>query len=344
MADIFISYSKKDRPYAEELAKFLEELGLTTWWDANLVGGQEFRARITDEIDRSKVAIVIWSPNSIKSAFVIDEADHARQSEKLLSAIAPGFKADKIPIGFRGSHVVSIGEGDQLIQALIAADVGDLRRTGGYLLGIFAKQIKAIERNTRRTQRLALAAFSAVVVAAAAFAGSYWLLQPSIRAYPSTSIQSKKSRDGLDIDSGMNLYFGSTDGNVSEIARLYAPSYTVQELSVMLYDKTFRQLASKSDKKDMRLIIGSMIQPKLDARFSLTWERGDEIFVVTCASLSRGSNDAALAKIGHAVRYRNSDQPGYTSSWLQIDIGEDQLERLRHDSGCKLSGSSIAFR
>ena len=125
MADIFISYAKKDRPYAEELAKFLDELGLTTWWDANLVGGQEFRERITDEIDRSKATIVIWSPNSIKSAFVIDEADHARQSGKLLSAIAPGFKADRIPIGFRGSQVVSIGEGDQLVQAL---DRGRRRR------------------------------------------------------------------------------------------------------------------------------------------------------------------------------------------------------------------------
>src|ERR1700722_5989667 len=30
MADIFISYAMKDRPYAEELANFLDEIGLTT--------------------------------------------------------------------------------------------------------------------------------------------------------------------------------------------------------------------------------------------------------------------------------------------------------------------------
>src|ERR1700761_1633369 len=99
MADVFISYAKKDRAYADELAKFLGEVGLTTWWDAELVGGQDFRDRITKEIDESKVTIVIWSPNSIKSAFVVDEADHARQAGKLLSSVVPNFKLDRLPMG-----------------------------------------------------------------------------------------------------------------------------------------------------------------------------------------------------------------------------------------------------
>jgi TIR domain len=43
MADVFVSYSKDDRPLIEEFSKFLEREGYVVWWDTRLVGGETFR-------------------------------------------------------------------------------------------------------------------------------------------------------------------------------------------------------------------------------------------------------------------------------------------------------------
>lgn len=340
MADIFISYAKKDRLYAEELAKFLDELGLTSWWDANLVGGQNFRERITDEVTQAKATIVIWSPSSIKSAFVIDEADLARQSAKLISVIVPGFQADKIPIGFRGSQIVSIGDGGEVVQALIAAGVSDIKRTGSYLLGIFAKQIKAIERNSRKTQRLALATLGAVLFAAAAFAASQWLLRPSLIVSTATTInRGARYSDNLDIYASTSLYFRNT----SEVARLFAPSYTVREYDVFLYGKTFQRLTREPAAKNMRVTYGSAASPQSSFRFVFPREPGAEFFVVVCASLSKGTDDVVSIRIGKAERYRDYERLDDFGILSSLDISEGQIETLQRDSGCELSSSTIIF-
>ena len=41
MADVFISYKRKDRPLVEEIAARLRRLKLTVWFDAGLAGGEE---------------------------------------------------------------------------------------------------------------------------------------------------------------------------------------------------------------------------------------------------------------------------------------------------------------
>jgi len=108
MADIFISYKKEDRVLAERVADALEGRSLDVWWDRDLIGGDDFRRRIKDEIDRAKVVIVIWSPLSVESDFVIDEAARAHAQEKLLpvtfeDAIEP-------PMGFGAVQIESLSE------------------------------------------------------------------------------------------------------------------------------------------------------------------------------------------------------------------------------------------
>jgi hypothetical protein len=43
MADIFISYSKADRPLALKLSAFLESEGWTVWWDKSLGAANLYR-------------------------------------------------------------------------------------------------------------------------------------------------------------------------------------------------------------------------------------------------------------------------------------------------------------
>jgi len=81
MADIFISYSRKDRPVAQQLADTLTQLGFDVWWDFDLLAGDHYRREIRIVIDRCKVAIVLWSTRSAESDFVLDEAAMRRGSQ-----------------------------------------------------------------------------------------------------------------------------------------------------------------------------------------------------------------------------------------------------------------------
>ena len=65
MADIFISYSTKDRKIAETLVKFLEKNGLSCWIaPRDIVPGQDWAASISKAISSSGVFLLIYSRNS----------------------------------------------------------------------------------------------------------------------------------------------------------------------------------------------------------------------------------------------------------------------------------------
>jgi predicted nucleotide-binding protein len=84
MADVFISYSKSYVQITRDLAADLEAKGLTVWWDTDLLAGESFRQRIIQELQACKAAIVIWTPQSVISDYVISEAERARKAGKLI--------------------------------------------------------------------------------------------------------------------------------------------------------------------------------------------------------------------------------------------------------------------
>jgi UDP-N-acetyl-D-mannosaminuronic acid transferase (WecB/TagA/CpsF family) len=43
LADVFLSYSKKDFTEALAVASLLQAEGYSVWWDSNLLGGEDFR-------------------------------------------------------------------------------------------------------------------------------------------------------------------------------------------------------------------------------------------------------------------------------------------------------------
>ena len=77
MADIFLSYSRRDLRQAEAFATALGEEGWTVWWDAKLYGGEQFRDVIERELAQAKCVIVLWSKDSVRSLFVLGEASRA---------------------------------------------------------------------------------------------------------------------------------------------------------------------------------------------------------------------------------------------------------------------------
>lgn len=84
MTDVFISYSHADVAAAALLAHRLETEGWKVWWDRSLEAGQNFHRAIQAALDESRCAVVLWSPRSATSDFVLAEASSASNRHVLV--------------------------------------------------------------------------------------------------------------------------------------------------------------------------------------------------------------------------------------------------------------------
>jgi serine/threonine-protein kinase len=99
VADIFVSYKAEDRARVAPLVKALEAEGLRVWWDAQIGGGEDWRASIQQNLEAARVVIVVWSARSVapEGRFVRDEASWAQRRGSYLPV-----KIDAVPppLGF----------------------------------------------------------------------------------------------------------------------------------------------------------------------------------------------------------------------------------------------------
>jgi hypothetical protein len=79
MAEVFISYSQKDRALVAPIAARLAELGVDAWYDREISAGQSFGAIIRAKLKEAKAILVCWSAEAIDSQWVDAEADFARE-------------------------------------------------------------------------------------------------------------------------------------------------------------------------------------------------------------------------------------------------------------------------
>lgn len=75
MTDIFISYSRSDKPWVTKLANALEAEGYDVWWDPDLLPGQDYETVIREILDNVPCVITIWSKDSIQSHWVKAESN-----------------------------------------------------------------------------------------------------------------------------------------------------------------------------------------------------------------------------------------------------------------------------
>lgn len=125
MADIFVSYSRKDTARVEKLVRAIEAHGLSVWWDRSLEQGSNFGAVIREEIAKAAAVVVCWSESATESRWVREEADEANHQGKYVgSMIAPGRPA----LGFatlNNANLVSWeGDADDLQLLSLLAEVG----------------------------------------------------------------------------------------------------------------------------------------------------------------------------------------------------------------------------
>ncbi len=81
MADIFISYSSEDREFADKIAQDLKKNGYNTFYDKEILPGEEWENRLNHELQKAKNLIVILSPNYTRSQWTQQELEAAALSE-----------------------------------------------------------------------------------------------------------------------------------------------------------------------------------------------------------------------------------------------------------------------
>jgi hypothetical protein len=105
MADVFLSYSRNDRDAAHEVATALEAVGLSVWWDREILGGENFDEAIERELDLASAVIVLWSKHSATSGWVRSEAAAAAERHVLVPVF---IEQVKLPLEFRRKHTIDL--------------------------------------------------------------------------------------------------------------------------------------------------------------------------------------------------------------------------------------------
>ncbi|MBP6627233.1 MAG: TIR domain-containing protein [Arenimonas sp.] len=118
---VFLSYSRTDQARAQQLADALGQAGLTVWWDAMIEGGASFAKSIEAALVASDAVVVLWSRTSVASDWVLDEAAHARDLNKLVPLSIDGTLP---PLGFRQYQAIAFPDaGDRADPSAVAAVV-----------------------------------------------------------------------------------------------------------------------------------------------------------------------------------------------------------------------------
>ena len=134
LARIFLSYARDDVDAAKQLAGCISDAGHEVWWDRHLHGGSRFAAEIDRALKEAEAVVVLWSEQSIGSAWVQDEAAEGRDSGRLVPV---SLGSAKPPLGFRQFQTIDLGSWDGKSSP---AAIGDLLDAIGQTCGSNARQ------------------------------------------------------------------------------------------------------------------------------------------------------------------------------------------------------------
>jgi hypothetical protein len=156
MADIFLSYTEKDRDKARRLATTLESVGWTVWWDRRIPAGETWRNVLQQALQDMRCMVVLWSAQSIESEWVCEEATEGRRLDKLVPVLIEQVRP---PAGFREIQAADLtgwdGTRDHEGMRMLVADLekllgkpGTARAKGASVAGAAANKIDqaAVER------------------------------------------------------------------------------------------------------------------------------------------------------------------------------------------------------
>lgn len=106
---VFLSYSNEDREFARALMSKLEQYDIPFWWDQNISPGDEWRAKIAEQLEKATIVLTLWTKNSVSSKAVIEEAARAQRQRKLVHVVLDD---SECPYGFSETQYVDLRDWD----------------------------------------------------------------------------------------------------------------------------------------------------------------------------------------------------------------------------------------
>lgn len=207
MAIVFLSYVRSDADRARAIALALEKAGHSVWWDRHIKGGAQYSKEIETALKAAEAVVVLWSAQSIDSAWVRDEAAAGRDSGRLVPVMIDGTEP---PLGFRQFQSISLAgwkrrgrsaEFDQLLMS-----IGALGETNPKP----AIQPSPVQRPTVLASGRRLLAAAALVVLLAVGGYAVWKLTVSTRSTPTvTVVAADQSAATKDVTHDLMVMLGS---------------------------------------------------------------------------------------------------------------------------------------
>ena len=143
MADVFISYSRKDSDFVAKLEAALKTAGRDVWVDVEGIrASEDWKQKIFHEIDGANTFLFVVSPDSLHSEIANEEVSHAALSSKRM-----------IPLFYRGSHDGTIPPALARFQGIQFSDDPLFPAGVSELLKTLATDIEWTDAHTRLLNR-----------------------------------------------------------------------------------------------------------------------------------------------------------------------------------------------
>ena len=105
MTDLYITYSTRERNWVRQLVNALESEGYSVWWEHVAVLGDVIRPDSLNALAAAECVVAVWSPLAVDDYWVLQDAKHAQQSNKLFSVC---HKPAELPSAFYLSDVANL--------------------------------------------------------------------------------------------------------------------------------------------------------------------------------------------------------------------------------------------
>ncbi len=107
--DVFLSYGRRDQDIAQRVLEGLKAEGLSVFWDHEIVPGEKWQHHIGAALEASASVVVLWSPASVSSEFVLDEANVGHKRGVLVPVM---IEQTRPPLGFGQLHTIDLTNWD----------------------------------------------------------------------------------------------------------------------------------------------------------------------------------------------------------------------------------------
>jgi WD40 repeat protein len=103
VADVFVSYSRRDAEFVQHLARALGECGKDPWVDVEGIrDAEEFPAGLRSAIEQSDGFVFVISPDSVASSYCEQEVEHALElNKRIVPLLLRPVADDAVPEGVR---------------------------------------------------------------------------------------------------------------------------------------------------------------------------------------------------------------------------------------------------